>query len=405
MIKVIDAICGAGKSTKMFQIMKDKHKVNPDTKFLYITPFLSEINERVPNEMPELNFKCPTNNGQGKVEDLLRLIKRGENISSTHVLFGMFTPEIVDLLITKQYVLVIDEAINCVGLLDNSLVATDTRDLLKSNMVVVDKENRNQVSWNEEDYPAHDGRYAFVRNLCNMGVVYCYADTFLMFEYPPKLLKGLSEVWILTYLFSGSDMRCWLDLHKIPYQILPHSELGLRDEKEIKQIVRDNLHIITNRSLLFKKQRAGSLSKNWFKNASKESIDEYRALMRSCVVTTKSKAGDVFWTTYKDYEKKMAGVGYTKGISPDMPAFLPMNIRATNDYRDYTLCMYAVNVFKNPVEVSYLDYNDITVDEDSFALSEMIQFIFRGAIRQGKPMKVLVLSHRMRSLLENWLEV
>jgi hypothetical protein len=45
------------------------------------------------------------------------------------------------------------------------------------------------------------------------------------------------------------------------------------------------------------------------------------------------------------------------------------------------------------------------VDSDMFALSEMIQFIWRGAIRQGKPMKVLILSERMRNLLIKWLEV
>jgi len=67
------------------------------------------------------------------------------------------------------------------------------------------------------------------------------------------------------------------------------------------------------------------------------------------------------------------------------------------------LCMYAVNIFKNPVEVNYLKDNGIEVDEDTYALSEMIQFIWRGCIRQGKPMKVLILSQRMKRLLEEWL--
>jgi hypothetical protein len=55
--------------------------------------------------------------------------------------------------------------------------------------------------------------------------------------------------------------------------------------------------------------------------------------------------------------------------------------------------------------VNYLQSNGIDVDEDMYALSEMIQFIWRGAIRQGKPMKVLILSERMRNLLIKWLEV
>lgn len=405
MINVIDSMCGTGKSTKMFELMRQKAKENDQVRFLYITPFLSEIDERVPKELPELDFYTPENKGKGKIGDLKMLVFEGKNIASTHVLFSKLTPQIVDILIDKQYVLVIDEAISCVGLLDKSLVHTDTRDLLKSGMVIPNTEKRNQLSWNEVEYPEHDGRYAFVRNLCNLGVVYCYADTFLMFEYPPKLLSGLKEVWVLTYLFQGSDMRCWLDLNSIPYQIVDNNSLGLLSEDKLKENIRTNLEIVNNRNLSATRQRRGTLSKSWFSSADKPSIDKYKAMLRSCVVSNKAKAGQVFWTTYKDYQLKMQGTGYTKGVSDDMPAFLPMNIRATNDYRNYTLCMYAVNIFKNPVEVDYLKSNGIDVDEDVFALSEMIQFIWRGAIRQGKPMKVLILSERMRNLLIKWLEV
>jgi hypothetical protein len=403
MINVIDSMCGTGKSTKMFELIRQKSRDDVDSKFLYITPFLSEINERVPRELPELDFWTPENKGKGKIGDLKHLISNGKNVASTHVLFSMLTPELVDILIDKQYTLIIDEAISCVGLLDKTLVHSDVRDLLKSNMVIPDPSKRNQLSWNELDYPEHDGRYAFVRNLCNLGVVYCYADTFLMFEYPPKLLRELEEVWVLTYLFNGSDMRCWLDLNEIQYNIVDNNSLGLLSESEVKKIARENLTILTNRNLDAKQQRVGTLSKSWFNNAKKSDISSYKAMLRSCVVSQKARAGEIFWTTYKDYQTKLQGTGYTKGISEDMPAFLPMNIRATNDYRNYTLCMYAVNIFKNPVEVNYLSSNGITVDEDTYALSEMIQFIWRGCIRQGKPMKVLILSKRMQTLLEGWL--
>lgn len=398
-------MCGTGKSTKMFEIMRDKAKKDDNVRFLYITPFLSEIDERIPKELPEMDFYTPENNGKGKIGDLKMLVFEGKNIASTHVLFSRLTPQIVDMLIQKQYILVIDEAISCVGLLDKNLVPTDTRDLIKSGMVISDPTKRNQLSWNEVEYPEHDGRYAFVRNLCNLGVVYCYADTFLMFEYPPKLLTALNEVWVLTYLFKGSDMRCWLDLSEIPYSIVDNASLGLLSEDVLKQNIRNNLEIVTNRSTNAKCQRITTLSKGWFEKAKKEEITKYKAMLRSCVVSNKAKAGEVFWTTYKDHQRQMQGTGYTKGVSDDMPAFLPMNIRATNDYRNYTLCMYAVNIFKNPVEVNYLKSNGIDVDEDVFALSEMIQFVWRGAIRQGKPMKVLILSDRMRNLLIKWLEV
>lgn len=402
MIKVIDAICGAGKSTKIFDVMRDGY-LDEGYRYLYITPFLTEIEERVPDELPELYFKSPTNLGDGKVSNLKQLVEMGENVASTHVLFGMLSEEIVDILIQKKYRLVIDEAINCVGLLGKEYNVSDTKALIKSKMVVVDRKERNKLYWNEEEYPEHDGKYALIRRMCNMGMLYSYQDEFVMFEYPPKLLKSLEEVYVLTYLFNGSDMRCWLELNQIPYTIMDNEALDLRPEKYIKQIVRENLSFITNRNLENTRQRNGTLSKTWFKNANPEEIKKYKAMMRSCVVAEKVKVGEVFWTTYKDYESKLAGDGYRRGVSPDMPSFLPCNLRATNKYKDYRLCMYAVNLFKNPTEVNYLKEQGVEPDEDTYALSEAIQFIFRGAIRQGKPMSLLVLSKRVRKLLGDWL--
>lgn len=87
------------------------------------------------------------------------------------------------------------------------------------------------------------------------------------------------------------------------------------------------------------------------------------------------------------------------GLSP----FLAYNTKATNDYMHYKGCMYAVNVYKTPTETGYLASKGIIFDQDQYALSMMVQFLWRGCIRRGEPMKVLVLSERMRKLLENWI--
>lgn len=44
------------------------------------------------------------------------------------------------------------------------------------------------------------------------------------------------------------------------------------------------------------------------------------------------------------------------------------------------------------------------VDEDAYALSEMLQWIWRSSIRDGKPINIYIPSKRMRTLLMNWLE-
>ena len=404
MIKVIDAICGAGKSTYIIDKMRDE----PDRKYLYITPFLTEVEERIPNELPELNFKTPKHLGKGKLSNFKDLVERDENIASTHSLFSMFTPEIVDLIVKHKYCLIIDEAIDCFGLLPDSFKPSDTMALIKGDFVNVDESNRNRLVWNEDKYPEHDGRYSEIRNMCNLEMMYCYVDTFLMWEYPPKLLKGLDDIYVLTYLFDGSDMRCWLELNNIDYDYVDNQSIGLRPEEDIKNTVKDNLTILCNRTLENTRQQNNTLSKSWFEKANAESIKKYKSILRSTVVTNKAKKGDVFWTTYKSYANKLAGDGYRFGVKDcdnkkEGRAFLPCNIRATNDFKDYWLCMYAMNRFKNPVEVNYMKANGVRVEEDIYVLSEMIQFIFRGCIREGKPMKLLILSDRMRRILEEWL--
>ena len=111
MINVIDSMCGSGKSTKMFQLMQEMYDENPNKRFLYVTPFLSEIDERVPKELPRMNFKTPENKGAGKLSSLCDLVIKGDNIATTHVLFSVLTPEIVDQIIKMKYVLVIDEEV------------------------------------------------------------------------------------------------------------------------------------------------------------------------------------------------------------------------------------------------------------------------------------------------------
>lgn len=46
---------------------------------------------------------------------------------------------------------------------------------------------------------------------------------------------------------------------------------------------------------------------------------------------------------------------------------------------------------------------NIKLDEDGYALSEMLQFIWRSAIRNGEPIEIYIPSKRMRELLIKYL--
>jgi len=52
----------------------------------------------------------------------------------------------------------------------------------------------------------------------------------------------------------------------------------------------------------------------------------------------------------------------------------------------------------------YFEEHGCTVNEDRYALSEMVQWVWRSAIRDGKEISIYIPSLRMRTLLKDWLD-
>jgi hypothetical protein len=98
------------------------------------------------------------------------------------------------------------------------------------------------------------------------------------------------------------------------------------------------------------------------------------------------------WTTFKTYQTKLKGKGYTKG-------FVPCTSRATNQYSHKTNCAYTINRYLNPFYKNFFSQRGISINEDKFALSEMLQWIWRSAIRNDESINLYIPSERMRTLL------
>ena len=104
------------------------------------------------------------------------------------------------------------------------------------------------------------------------------------------------------------------------------------------------------------------------------------------------------WTTFEDFKNKCKGEGYSKG-------FVACNARATNNYKDRTTCAYLCDRYYNPVIKQFFIDKNVTIDEDTWALSELLQWIFRSAIREHKEINIYIPSKRMRELLLKWLNI
>lgn len=408
MIKILDSVMGTGKTTGVFKMMKD----NPDRKYLYIGLFIQEVGDgntgvkgRIQRELPDLNFKMPKNTGEGKLEGLKRLVKAGSNIASTHALFSMFDLEVVDLLVANQYFLVIDEAVDAITTYKN--IRKSDIDLMV-NTGIVSKAEDGKISWCGDSFTdvEYDGKFLEVKELCALGSLYWYDDEVLIWEYPPKLLLELEDVLVITYLFEGSIMSSWMKVNNIPYSYIDNSSFGLVDNSIVMDNIRKNLEIVVPHRLKTMKMGGSACGVNWFdKKVTPELWGKMKRVLENFVDTNSLRVGEVFWTTFLNKRSKLEGKGFTRTPKDGLSPFLAYNTKATNDYMDYKACMYAVNVYKTPSETGYLSSKGIHFDQDQYALSMMVQFLWRGCIRKGEPMKVLILSERMRNLLEGWLSV
>ena len=103
------------------------------------------------------------------------------------------------------------------------------------------------------------------------------------------------------------------------------------------------------------------------------------------------------WGSYKGEMSKVKGKGYTK-------AFVTFNAKATNQYKDRDCLVYVANLFMNVNEKKFYNLHGIEVDEDMYALSIMVQWIWRSAIREGGEVNLYIPSRRMRELLVGWID-
>ena len=65
---------------------------------------------------------------------------------------------------------------------------------------------------------------------------------------------------------------------------------------------------------------------------------------------------------------------------------------------------YLCNTFYHPIIKAYFESMGVPVYEDLYALSQMVQWIWRSRVREQEPISVFIPSERMRGLLKRWLK-
>lgn len=415
MIRVCDAIMGSGKTESAITYINE----HPDKKYIYISPYCKE-GTRIAKSCRALKFKEPDDapeHGSSKVRHTRMLLESGKNIATTHQALRLYTYDILDMIREKHYTLIVDESLETLS--NAEVIDDDIRVAEKSGLIEADKNGVYRQTAEAENY--HGELFQEVLRLVNSSeLVKTHQDEeddiesgttrFYFWSLDQALLEAFDDVFILTYMFESQNMHHMLEMKQIPYKYIgvARDEDGtfrfadtMQYVPEYTKHLSDMIDILDNDKLNSVGKDHYALSMSWFESKKLSRRREVKQLQKHiynyfCNYNRPYKAEARMWATYSGAEGKIAGDGYKK-------SFVSFNYRATNEYSDRVVLAYCVNVFMNVAQKLYYQSYGIEVDEDAYALSVMIQWIWRSAIRNGQQIHIYVPSARMRGLLRQWI--
>ncbi|ETR69680.1 MAG: hypothetical protein OMM_03771 [Candidatus Magnetoglobus multicellularis str. Araruama] len=393
-VKIVDSIMGSGKTTWAI----NKIVANPEKKYIYITPYLDEI-KRMKNATKDTCRMYEPNlfNGTTKKADFHKLLSEGKNICSTHALFTKADHTTRQALRSNQYTLILDEVMDVVSELKDFNIK-DLNMLTNEGFATVQD---NFLIWNtekDEDCPI---RYIDIMNMAKNRNIVVIGTKLIYWNFPVDIFSYFDEVYILTYLFDAQIQKYYYDFYGIEYKYYQVVDYNLKPysktlAKERVSKIKPLINIYEGKFNLIGEDEH-SLSKTWFDNDIKNNGTLCKILQKNLYNYFNNEHRnngnkDRLWCTFKDAQQKLKGKGYTK-------RFLSMNMRATNDYRETKVLAYCCNRYLRPTLKTFFSKKEISIDEELWSISELIQWIWRSQIREGEPINIYIPSKRMRDNL------
>lgn len=404
MVRVCDAIMGTGKTSAAITYLNE-HK---DGKFIFITPYLAEAT-RIKDNCPDLHFVEPSKNFEEynwrKIQHTAALVKEGRNITTTHQAFRGYTPELLQSVRENGYTLIVDESVDVLEKFD---VHPHDIQMVVDAGYIEDHDGIYSVVKKDYEGRAMKDLFRMLESRELVRVKDRKDNKFFYWALPPELITSFQEVIILTYLFNGQSLHHLLQIYDIPYEYIGvhKDEDGVYRFGDYPGYIPEYVHSLKEKIHILDAQKINeigddfyALSKNWYESGKgnteqlKDNLyNVFRHLMKDI------PSDERLWGTFKGVAlNQVKGKGYTK-------RFLTFNAKATNDYRKCIGLAYVVNVFMNGAEKQFYTMHGIKVDENLYALSIAVQWIWRSAIRDGNEVWIYIPSRRMRKLVQDWID-
>lgn len=412
-VTIKDRHCGYGKSTEMID------SLSPDRSYLIVVPLNSEVRRFIDKAPRDVNLVEPvstrdedpskraTATHDRKRDHLRELLEGGHSIVTTHALFT----DIAYLAhggLLLGYDVLVDEVLSVAHSVTQEVMNSGKGVSIQSwkglyiehGFATVDPDTGMVHPTDEWERKQHLPELSdTLFNMAKAESLFAVGDNVLVWELPPILLKAVGSLTIYTFLAEGSLMAGFMRRNGINFthDRDPKSERQFREKAKRLIEVRD-IPSVNRLKLSYSSQQRMTKADHKKVSGALKRIRErlLRGVPMENVMITSGK--DMWFTS-----NGRPGPFATGSRLFESTNWVPNTTRGTNDYRHCTHLIYLWDQNLNPRIAEFLGV-DSQRHRDMYAISELIQWVYRSQVRDGQPIILYLPSGRMRKLLQRWLD-
>jgi hypothetical protein len=399
-VTIRDYPCGSGKTTSMIEGFFS------DLKYLVIVPSLTEVvrviewSKSIPFQQPRVN----DNDAGTKTKSLENMVLQRQNIAATHSLFECLVPLARQGLLS-DYDIIIDEVPDVVELVATKSKMSIEEFYLNTGCMTVDTETglvKPTSKWWSMRDDFDDTLATKILNYANTGCLYLLEGHLFIRAMPKELLTAGRTTTILTYKSEGSVLSSYLKKLNVPVEVANDNQCEEAFRKKAAELITiKDIPALSRLSLSHSGQLAGMTKSNYCRTVV-NALKNLRGRQLKDV-----PAENILITCAKDGWHKKGNVDVAGPFASGSRLFQGANwvakiTRGTNDYAHCSHLIYLYDQHMNPYVARWLEDNSRAFD-DAYALTELIQWVWRSRVRKGQPITLYLPSPRMRMLMEEWL--
>ena len=402
-VTINDFPCGSGKTTKMMKSLKQRKL------YLIVVNLKSEI-KRVLENTSHINLHEPTasmTKFETKKEALLKLVSESKSIVTTHKLYNDIS-HLAALGLLQKYHVIIDEVPEVI----TSIISLSKKSI---NEFYISK-GYLKVSENGLCSPTDKWEYSLddvsdtlnphIKHHAESHNLYLSKQGTFLKAVPKMLFYNCASMTVLTYKSEGSYFLKYLDKLSVAYNVNCDRNLEKEFKAKAKELITfGETDVLKRINFTYSKQsKYGMCSKETKTVQSALKNWRSRFLMGVPLENIMVTCAEINWRNPKAFKSnKLRLNGFSKGTGLGKVNWVANQTRGTNQYSHCSHLFYLYDKYPMPPIAQWLG-SPTKEFSDAYALTELIQWVWRSRIRNELPITLYIPSSRMKRLLLDWLK-